>query len=679
MPDQLQLRGGTTSEHGSFTGALREVTVDTTKKTLVVHDGSQAGGTPLMRESGGNAQSAVQIGTNGVNAISVTTIQDITFTGANSNLTWDKSDNALELQDNGKLKLGNNADLEIYHASDHSYILDSGTGELRLASDAGGVRITKGTSETMALFIPDVQVELYFDNLKKLQTTANGIEVFNRVGIFGGTAPSIQLNTDASGANTNTRAMFGMATVANNFVNGSAASDVVLNVPEKFIISHGSAELMAVFNDDGAVQLYHDNVISLQTIATGCEIVKSGSNINADLFIKSTGGGQARLQLEAGGNTGGGVSRAARIDFVNTEVESTPQWTLINDYNQNGTNDFGLRHGAEKSINALRDNSVELYFDNDKKFETASIGNYAKSIMPSSNNSFDLGQNAGRWRNLYISDHSGGNGAIFIGASNDMELKHEGSFNFLVNHNSKNFALQAKDGENALIVTPDAGVKLYFNDLERFETTLEGCQAQKMLRVNGASGEDGSIIIQADGAATFNDYVRLRKEDGTAFFIENISNQSTWEKMIVAINAGAVELYFDHSRKLRTFSEGITTAETVRMEHGTVVANRKQTVYQAISSGTSHTFTTTNGHGGGTVTVVGIRNGNSTFATTTVFPFALRSTANAGVGSSIVSVGGAQGGFSYNVAGASQGITVTNNDNTTGNFYVTFDITGSVA
>ena len=49
MPDQLQLRGGTTTEHNSFTGAVREVTVDTTKKTLVVHDGSQAGGTPLMK------------------------------------------------------------------------------------------------------------------------------------------------------------------------------------------------------------------------------------------------------------------------------------------------------------------------------------------------------------------------------------------------------------------------------------------------------------------------------------------------------------------------------------------------------------------------------------------------------------------------------------------------------
>ena len=71
MPDQLQLRGGTTTEHNSFTGAAREVTVDTTKKTLVVHDGSQAGGTPLMKESGGNAASTVQIGVGGSNKLTI--------------------------------------------------------------------------------------------------------------------------------------------------------------------------------------------------------------------------------------------------------------------------------------------------------------------------------------------------------------------------------------------------------------------------------------------------------------------------------------------------------------------------------------------------------------------------------------------------------------------------------
>ncbi len=49
MAKLLKLRGGTTSQHGSFTGAAREVTVDTNKHTLIVHDGSTAGGHSLMR------------------------------------------------------------------------------------------------------------------------------------------------------------------------------------------------------------------------------------------------------------------------------------------------------------------------------------------------------------------------------------------------------------------------------------------------------------------------------------------------------------------------------------------------------------------------------------------------------------------------------------------------------
>jgi hypothetical protein len=47
MSTQVQWRGGTTAQHASFTGAAREVTVDTDKKTLVVHDGSKAGGYPV--------------------------------------------------------------------------------------------------------------------------------------------------------------------------------------------------------------------------------------------------------------------------------------------------------------------------------------------------------------------------------------------------------------------------------------------------------------------------------------------------------------------------------------------------------------------------------------------------------------------------------------------------------
>lgn len=44
MADQLQLRGGSTSQNLSFTGAQREVVVDTTLNALVVHNGITAGG-----------------------------------------------------------------------------------------------------------------------------------------------------------------------------------------------------------------------------------------------------------------------------------------------------------------------------------------------------------------------------------------------------------------------------------------------------------------------------------------------------------------------------------------------------------------------------------------------------------------------------------------------------------
>ena len=49
MPTEVQLRRGTTVQHSTFTGALGEVTVNTTKKTIVVHDGSTAGGTEIAK------------------------------------------------------------------------------------------------------------------------------------------------------------------------------------------------------------------------------------------------------------------------------------------------------------------------------------------------------------------------------------------------------------------------------------------------------------------------------------------------------------------------------------------------------------------------------------------------------------------------------------------------------
>ena len=59
MATQVQFRRGTTGQHSAFTGAVGEVTVDTEKKTVCIHDASTVGGFPLLQEDGSNSNFAL--------------------------------------------------------------------------------------------------------------------------------------------------------------------------------------------------------------------------------------------------------------------------------------------------------------------------------------------------------------------------------------------------------------------------------------------------------------------------------------------------------------------------------------------------------------------------------------------------------------------------------------------
>ena len=82
MAKLLKLRRGTTSQHGSFTGAEGEVTVDTDKETLVVHDGSTAGGHAVAAEDMGNVSSANILGRIGNGDIAGTKLENSGVTAA---------------------------------------------------------------------------------------------------------------------------------------------------------------------------------------------------------------------------------------------------------------------------------------------------------------------------------------------------------------------------------------------------------------------------------------------------------------------------------------------------------------------------------------------------------------------------------------------------------------------
>ena len=164
MAKLLKLRRGTTTQHSSFTGAEGEVTIDTTKDTAVVHDGSQAGGRPLLREDLSNlgtgaiatakiadnailtakiadgAVTAAKMGTLGSNSVGTTQLVD-------QNVTLDKLPHGTSSNDGKFLRANNGADptFEVVNTD----LVADGTPQLGGNLDCNGNGIALDDSNTV--------------------------------------------------------------------------------------------------------------------------------------------------------------------------------------------------------------------------------------------------------------------------------------------------------------------------------------------------------------------------------------------------------------------------------------------------------------------------------------------------------------------------------------------------
>ena len=78
-------------------------------------------------------------------------------------------------ENGGKLRLGASQDLRIWHDGSHGY-LDNDTGWLYVGSD-NYIFQNKEYNETHARFIHDGAVELYHNNVKKIETSSSGVKV----------------------------------------------------------------------------------------------------------------------------------------------------------------------------------------------------------------------------------------------------------------------------------------------------------------------------------------------------------------------------------------------------------------------------------------------------------------------------------------------------------------------
>tara|TARA_Y100000817_G_scaffold12953_1_gene9983 strand:+ start:167 stop:2248 length:2082 start_codon:yes stop_codon:yes gene_type:complete len=157
-----------------------ELYFDNAKKAETVTGGFTVTGTLTATTLAGTLSTAAQTNVTSLGTLTGLTLSgDMTFTGDSANIVFDKSTDDLIFNDGAKAIFGTSSDgIEIYHASNESFIDDQGTGNLFIRSNGAGIHLKKhGTTETLAKFNTDGNNEFYFDNSKKAETVTGGFTV----------------------------------------------------------------------------------------------------------------------------------------------------------------------------------------------------------------------------------------------------------------------------------------------------------------------------------------------------------------------------------------------------------------------------------------------------------------------------------------------------------------------
>ena len=137
---------------------------------------------PFLATEGMNVPAGKSITFNDASEPTVLTGTTLTTTVINAD--------QINLEDNQKLRIGEQQDLEIYHDGFNSYIDDAGTGNLKLRSGTLLVQNLAG-SKTSAVFNAGSGQELYFNNTKHFETNTTGAAVVGTLTGTGGWAGTL--------------------------------------------------------------------------------------------------------------------------------------------------------------------------------------------------------------------------------------------------------------------------------------------------------------------------------------------------------------------------------------------------------------------------------------------------------------------------------------------------------
>tara|TARA_Y100001963_G_scaffold78569_1_gene109050 strand:- start:56 stop:823 length:768 start_codon:yes stop_codon:yes gene_type:complete len=101
-------------------------------------------------------------------------------------LTFDTSGNT-KIADSEELQFGDGADLKLFHDGSNSHIHDAGTGHLYIRTSSIQIN-NAANNESIIYGIENGAVKIYYDNSKKLETIATGVNVIGGIRLGGNNA-----------------------------------------------------------------------------------------------------------------------------------------------------------------------------------------------------------------------------------------------------------------------------------------------------------------------------------------------------------------------------------------------------------------------------------------------------------------------------------------------------------
>ena len=159
------------------------------------------------------------------------------------------------------------------------------------------------------------------------------------------------------------------------------------------------------------------------------------------------------------------------------------------------------------------------------------------------------------------------NARLKLGTGSDLQIYHDGSNSFLTNNTgdlkvyTDNFIVNdADNGDHHIKALHDAAVELYYDGSKKFETRPYGARVNGDLQIGEVDG--AKVVLGA--ASDFQIYhdgthTRLHNTTGFVTFRSDgfqINDEANNETLFKAVNNGAVELYFDNTKRIETTNTG---------------------------------------------------------------------------------------------------------------------------